>query len=376
MPEQEAKMLRIKVFGPGVGESIVVGVGDDFWFTVDSCIDSRTNTVPALGFLEELGVDIGKSLEYVIATHWHDDHIRGISQLVSRGTSARFVSSTLLTDKSIEQLLAIYRTSGRISRSGLFELSSILDTLRTRRGPRPVLAMQNKVLFSRMIEIEGRSCKVQLLALSPSDKSIQREVENLLGHMPTPGSKVVPIASRGKNLASIGLVLSIDDFSVLLGADLENSADPEEGWLSVLDSRDVSLPMSDIFKVSHHGSVTGHNSRIWSEALKEGPLCVLTPFVRGRRMIPTKEDLLRISSLTPHAYITSYVAPKKASRLNPSVARTLKEMGAEFTVSQIRVGSVEVSGRIVGLDSNGLEVQLSPTASKVSDLLESNGDAS
>ena len=67
--------------GPGYGESLVLHIGLGEWLIVDSCVD-RSGKPAALGYLEEIGVDIGRAVEMVVASHWHADHIGGMAQLV------------------------------------------------------------------------------------------------------------------------------------------------------------------------------------------------------------------------------------------------------------------------------------------------------
>ena len=50
--------FELSVFGPGVGECLVVHLGMGKWIIVDSCLD-KTGTGPvALEYLNSLGVDI------------------------------------------------------------------------------------------------------------------------------------------------------------------------------------------------------------------------------------------------------------------------------------------------------------------------------
>src|SRR4051812_22448018 len=79
--------LEVSLFGPGVGESIVIHLADDRWIVVDSCRDKDSSCVP-LTYLQSLGVALDAAVTDVVATHAHDDHIRGISQLLEAATGA------------------------------------------------------------------------------------------------------------------------------------------------------------------------------------------------------------------------------------------------------------------------------------------------
>lgn len=63
----------------------------------DSCIDSETRQPAALAYFQTLGVNPAEAVRLILATHWHDDHIRGLSQVVAECRKARFCCSAALT---------------------------------------------------------------------------------------------------------------------------------------------------------------------------------------------------------------------------------------------------------------------------------------
>lgn len=68
---------------------------------------------------------------------------------------------------------------------------------------------------------------------------------------------------------------------------------------------------------------------------------MLTPFARGRKMLPTDEDVARMKRHTKHLYCT---APPPARRpLDDSmVRRTVREVAREFRSRGSRMGHVRV----------------------------------
>ena len=78
--------FELTLLGSGYGESIVMHVGEGAWVLVDSC--GRTDAPAALEYLKILGVDPGEAVKLIVASHWHDDHIRGIGQVVPGAGSA------------------------------------------------------------------------------------------------------------------------------------------------------------------------------------------------------------------------------------------------------------------------------------------------
>src|SRR5271165_3173970 len=68
--------LELAVFGPGTGESILVHLGAGEWLCVD-CARFRGRVWP-LVYLEALGVP-ATAIKLIIASHWHTDHVDGLS---------------------------------------------------------------------------------------------------------------------------------------------------------------------------------------------------------------------------------------------------------------------------------------------------------
>ena len=80
--------IEISIFGPGIGEAIVIHVGDNEWLIVDSCIDRISRTPIATKYLRDLNVSLSSSVRLFVVTHWHDDHIRGASAILGECESA------------------------------------------------------------------------------------------------------------------------------------------------------------------------------------------------------------------------------------------------------------------------------------------------
>lgn len=72
--------FELTLFGPGYGESLVLHVGGGSWVLIDSC--GRTDGPVALDYLRSIDVDPPEAVRMIAATHWHDDHIRGLAELV------------------------------------------------------------------------------------------------------------------------------------------------------------------------------------------------------------------------------------------------------------------------------------------------------
>lgn len=86
----DAQELEVSIFGPGFGECVVLHLGHGHWGVVDSCLDPSSKHPAALKYLESLSVDVGSSIRLIVATHWHDDHMQGISEIFQQAKGAVF----------------------------------------------------------------------------------------------------------------------------------------------------------------------------------------------------------------------------------------------------------------------------------------------
>ena len=99
--------IDVVVIGPGFGETILIHIGDGDWIIIDSCIDSSSKRVAALVFFEHIGVDPANAVKLICASHWHDDHIGGIADLVQACKSAEFVCSAALSRGEFVELASV-----------------------------------------------------------------------------------------------------------------------------------------------------------------------------------------------------------------------------------------------------------------------------
>ena len=73
-----------------------VGWGE--WIVLDSFLTSRKEPV-ALRYFDDLGVDPVRAVRLIVATHWHDDHMKGLGDLVSRCPEADFCCASALRSR-------------------------------------------------------------------------------------------------------------------------------------------------------------------------------------------------------------------------------------------------------------------------------------
>lgn len=317
--------IEVSLFGPGFGECIVVHLGEGDWMIVDSCIDRDSTSSAALGYLENLGVDPAKAVRLVVATHWHDDHIRGLAKVVEASESAVFAITGAFQEQDFRLLLAPWLANRtEHDGKGLGELGSLISILK-HRNRAPIPASENKVLWERYGDRP-----TQVRALSPSDPAVTACIARLREIDPRMFSRRLPKIDG--NHASVVLSVQVGTRRLLLGGDLECRADRKFGWLAIVDAQKGSAaPKHHLFKIPHHGSPNGHHEEIWSELLHPNPHSSLTPVATGKTRLPAQQDRDRILANTDQAYLTALPRTGKFRYpKNRMVERTMQEVARKL----------------------------------------------
>ncbi|HEY9159022.1 MBL fold metallo-hydrolase [Candidatus Binatus sp.] len=322
----DADELEVSLFGPGIGECAVLHLGSGEWIIVDSCVDTGTHEPVALEYLRKLDVDVGKSIKLLVITHWHNDHMLGASKILAAADSCEIACSAALGSHEFAELVAA-STQERFGEMELPEFARIVDILRARRsGARrasvgPEYAIEGKVLYRR--EASHDRVPVLVHALSPSSGSLTLSHLQFARFLPRyKESRLTPVALPPNDLA-VALWVAAGDRRILLGSDLEESANPNVGWRAVVASKTRPPERAFIFKVPHHGSETSHNENVWDQMLELNSVAVLTPFLRGVKPLPSKDDAKRLQARTSQVFVTALPGGWKPLNRQPAVERML-----------------------------------------------------
>src|SRR5262245_15049938 len=124
--------FELSLFGPGIGECVVIHVGNGEWIVIDSCKEGSGTPPIALDYLNRLGVDVASAIKIVAITHWHDDHIKGAAELVRAASQATVVCPAALRAPELAKVTRYAKFSG-LESSGIHELAEILDILLERK---------------------------------------------------------------------------------------------------------------------------------------------------------------------------------------------------------------------------------------------------
>ena len=304
--------------GRGSGESIAIHLGDMIWAVIDSFKDKNRRSAP-LAYLDGMGVLPGQ-VQSIVATHWHDDHVEGISQLYEWATNADIYFPFVKTYKELNTYIEanLGAAVGQIT-NGVEELSKItaIKIGQRRRAPRHCQA-DSVVARNRRLGAQD----IVLTALSPSPKDCDSFLIDLAARRDAADLERRLTATKPNDI-SIAAWLQFEQDAVLLGADVENRADAERGWNAIIASQQRPGGQASLYKVAHHGSSNAHHPGIWTDLLATQPVSALAPYNQGVG-IPKAADVARILALSGEAYSTN-ATPFRKYRDGTPIVRTALE---------------------------------------------------
>jgi hypothetical protein len=319
-----------------------VHLGAGNWIVIDSCIDNESGKPASLNYFSEIGVN-PSSVKLVVATHWHDDHIRGMAEQIKTFSSARFCTSSALTNKEFLATIVAYEgRHGIIAGSGASEICEVLEVLRSRAGmSSPMRASPARRVFTLPAAASGHGYECRVTTLSPSDKQFEKFMLQLGKLVPIERAAKKRVANQEANDLSVVTLISIGDQGILLGADLEETGDIELGWSAIVRMPERPSEIAGAFKIPHHGSENGHCQEVWAQMLIANPIAILTPWNKNRSL-PTTTDVQRIVGLSEAAFSTS-AGTRRIDRPRPySVQKQIKETVGSLRATERRTGFVRL----------------------------------
>jgi hypothetical protein len=289
----------------------------------------------------------------VTASHWHDDHIRGLSEIVDECKSAEFAMSLALHPKAFVQLVQAAGTDPMVTSFGVDEYFRILQILVTRktvdaRTIAPTWAVADKRLWQR---IDGQP-DAEIWSLAPSNESVTQSLQSFGSLLAEQEGTKRAVRSVRPNLATTVLWVRVGDCCILLGGDLEETGSPGTGWTAIVDSSARPGGRADIFKVPHHGSSNADQPRVWTDMVADPPIAILTPWIRGNQSLPTEKDRRRICGYTSDAYLTSDPSTPTPRRRRPRVVeKTIDSATRRLRTLEGRMGHVRLRRSAIASDA-------------------------
>jgi hypothetical protein len=323
---------------------------------LDSCLDSAKQVAP-LAYLTDLGIDVATAVRVVVATHWHDDHARGLAKVVAACRSAEFICASALTKPEFLRMVTRYEERNQLAgTSGVSEISHVLHHMAA-SGRRPRYALADRPVY-RFGHAEGLASEACIMTtLSPADKQLElfwSEIAALMPDVQQTKRRAVP---RGPNHVAVAVWLAVGgEISVLLGSDLEETPDQTTGWSVIVDSELRPPGFAAVFKIPHHGSETGQSAEVWRHLVATNAYALLTPFMRGRVQLPTDAGVRYILDHTERAFSTSHLRARSVTRRTPVVERAIRETVGRFRSAESRFGQVRLRRKYVSGSSWSVEL--------------------
>lgn len=309
IPDNHVAEISLIGTGGGYGESIVVHLGYGNWMVIDSCSDPKLpGSCLPLDYLRRIKVDPGQ-VKLILCTHWHDDHIRGISTLVEACPNAVVSFAWHHEIDAFYEMVNLdtipKERNGVSGSSATRELKKSLEVLKGRgkkSDARYIIPHMDRTLFR--VNVGG--LEIAAISLSPSDRTIQnfvKEVVRILERLSkNPATRIL---AKKPNTLSVVTYLKLGPHRALLGADLEGSHS-FDGWSAILlNSQEIKdQPPSGLFKIPHHGSKNAYNPDVWARLIAGEAVATLTPWNLSTRL-PKPEMIEKYKSHTSHLYMTS-----------------------------------------------------------------------
>lgn len=340
-PAPNSDQIELILFGPGYGESVLVHLGANRWIVVDSCLDTSTGNPAALEYFKTIGVLAEDAVHLIVVSHWHDDHVRGLSEIISSCPKASVCCSSALTQKEFLAYVLNYENiMTQIASSGVREIAQSFKILKDRLS-RPKRAIANRTVLS--LPADGVADPCVVTTLSPSDGEFERFLSGIASMVPQARQTKLRAPTSTPNHVAVALWVETGATKLLLGSDLEEKGAAENGWSAIIQSSERPQGKASIFKVPHHGSFTGHHDQVWADMVVESPIAVVSPFQQGNVTLPTNHDIARIVKLAPESYITTQdPAPRSRKPRDSAVERTIRETVGKIRNVQPKMGWIRL----------------------------------
>ena len=326
--------FEISVFGSGIGESVVVHLGENRWMVVDSFLNPDSKEPVSLEYLKRIEVS-PENIQLIVVSHWHDDHIKGIANVFDQAINAEIVLSSAVQQGELKDLIAGAQHQPKCE-SATEEIWEIIRSRADRNRLKKLhLASDNKRIYFR-----NDTHPFEVWSLSPSSVAVAYALQQIARFLPREGEEPPGrIPGSTPNQASVVIWIKSGNQVAVLGGDLENEKDDAVGWKAIVASQARPKEKATYFKIPHHGSKNAYEKSVWETMLTPNPWTVLTPMRSSRLPTPEGISLLKqhTNSLWTAAPVQSPPKPKRSRVVERQIKMTVRKRWVqEGAVGQVR----------------------------------------
>lgn len=329
--------------GGSYGECIILNMCENEWAVIDCCTNPYTREVLPLKFLQDHKISPEK-VKFIVCTHWHDDHIDGISDVFEYASKADFIFTRVNDAKKFLQLVSLdhnkseYPATKKSTKEFMkcFEIMKSRDIIYKDAGI-------DRLLYTNKL---SSSNTVQVISLSPSDKSAKEFDEHISYMMNEYMDTNKSIPEVNPNHRSVVLLLKLGKHNVLLGSDLEVTSDELTGWTNIINNSTHFNMISDAnyFKIPHHGSENGYVAYLWNNLFGEDSVGTITPWKNGLNYLPKDRLLTLYKSKTSELFLTnSHKQSKKPKKRDREIAKIINRSNPDLSEYKYNFGIIKSS---------------------------------
>jgi len=305
----------------GFGECIIIELPDDKIGIIDCCtMDQHIDSCIPLEYLEKKGLDFEK-VEFILITHFHQDHYRGISHLIKKCLSARVLVSKAVINLRFEFLIK-YCANLPYRKNPFKEFQTICDS---------VAENKRKLISVKAGDVLITNSDYTISALSPSDDdlsymdSVYKRHNDKISDSKNGATSYIPTGAKF-NFQSVVLLLEYNSENYLFGADMEygKKGTGLEPILANLINKNKTIAK---FKLPHHGSNSSYDYDQYKRLTNEESIFTLTPYCKSR--LPRQSAINNLLNHTKEIFGTSK-CKDKILKLPAKQAEHFKDVGIDF----------------------------------------------
>lgn len=347
------KNLNIFVINKGLGESIILKTPEDKWGVIDCYSSNLSNSIfnPVLKFLNDNEV---KELEFIALTHPHNDHYRGLSQILKhfRGRIKKFWRFSGINPKFLKWLKENkINIKSKNPGENILEINKIFSEVRLQMKG----GLDLGLLIADQPIYNAKDLNISVLApnanvINSFDESLRFAEEYDLPF------SVSDSGNENRISGTIGLKYGEMDY--IFFGDSDNYAQKE--FLKDIKKSDTKFKPAFI-KVSHHGSRDGHFKPLWENfnCSNGKTISVITPYIARR--LPRKSVVSQIAS-NSKLHFPVRLNKKKNKNKTPSKSKTVfhlisyKDFQAPISNFGIVSFEFDINGNLVSNEKAALAV--------------------